>query len=72
MSRPGVRHVWEDAVDTGDIVVSASICPSDSSAFPCQDNEQKKYAEGVAKLINNLPGLKEGEHIRAPASLALQ
>jgi hypothetical protein len=72
ISRPGVRHVWENIVDTGDIVVRASICPRDSSAFPCQDSERKKYAEGVAKLISNLPGLTEGEHIRAPASLALQ
>lgn len=72
ISRPGVRHAWEGVVDSGDVVVRASICPRDSSAFPCQENERKKYAEGVAKLISILPGLKEGEHIRAPASLALQ
>jgi hypothetical protein len=72
MSRPGVRDAWENVVNTGDIVLRANICPSDSSAFPCQDNERKKYAQGVAKLISNLPGLKDGEYIRAPASLALQ
>ncbi len=72
MSRPGVQHTWEGVVDSGDVVVRASICPQDSSAFPCQENERKKYAEGVAKLISNLPGLNEGEHIRAPTSLALQ
>lgn len=72
MSRPGVRQAWEGVVDSGDIVVRASICPQDSSAFPCQENERKRFAQGVAKLISNLPGLKEGENIRAPASLALQ
>ena len=72
MSRPGVRDAWENVVNTGDIVLRANICPSDSSAFPCQANERKKYAQGVAKLVSNLPGLRDGEHIRAPASLALQ
>ncbi|KAL3797198.1 hypothetical protein ACHAW5_006060 [Stephanodiscus triporus] len=71
-SRPGVLDAWASVVDTEDIVLKATICPSDSSDFPCQDNERKKYAQGVAKLISNLPGLQEGEHIRAPASLALQ
>ena len=72
MSRPGVRDAWENVVNTGDIVLRANICPSDSSAFPCQDYDRKKYAQGVAKLVSNLPGLRDGEHIRAPASLALQ
>jgi hypothetical protein len=72
ISRPGVRAAWERAVNSEDILVKARICPSDSSSFPCKDIERKKYAEGVAKLITELPGLKEGEYIRAPASLALQ
>lgn len=71
-SRPGVREAWEGAVNTGDIILRASICPRDSSSFPCDDMERKKYAEGVAKLITKLPGLNEGDSIRAPASLALQ
>jgi hypothetical protein len=71
-SRPGVVDAWANVVDTGDIVVRAQICPGDASAFPCPIDERKKYSEGVAKLISNLPGLQEGEHIRAPASLALE
>ncbi|KAL3764122.1 hypothetical protein ACHAWU_003934 [Discostella pseudostelligera] len=71
-SRPGVREAWEGAVNTDDIILRASICPRDSSSLPCDDMERKKYAEGVAKLITKLPGLKEGDSIRAPASLALQ
>lgn len=71
-SRPGVREAWEGVASTGDIILRANICPSDASAFPCDEGETKKYAEGVAKLITNLPGLEEGRKIRAPASLALQ
>ncbi|KAL7541292.1 hypothetical protein ACHAXR_010791 [Thalassiosira sp. AJA248-18] len=70
-SRPGVQDAWERVANTGDIIVSAKICPSDATTFPCEEKETKKYAEGVAKLVQNLPGLAEGEVIRAPASLAL-
>lgn len=71
-SRPGVVDAWENVVDNGDIIVRAQICPSDASAFPCTIDERKKYAQGVAKLISSLPGLQEGESIRAPASLAME
>merc|ERR1712029_1214720 len=71
MSRTGVRDSWESVVDTGDVIMRASICPSDSITYPCKEEYTKKHAEGVAKLITNLPGLNEGEKIRAPASLAL-
>lgn len=69
---PGVRAAWENAVNSEDIILRAVICPSNSSLFPCVDMERKKYAEGVAKLISKLPGLKEEDQIRAPASLPLQ
>lgn len=72
VGKPGVRADWEKAVNSEDIILRASICPSDSASFPCNDMERKKYAEGVAKLISKLPGLKEGDQIRAPASLPLQ
>lgn len=75
----GVRDSWfgtmksEEGVPLlQDILVVARICPSDATTFPCNDAETKKYAQGVAKLITNLPGLKEGEVVRAPASLPLQ
>lgn len=71
-SRPGVADAWGNVVDDGDIIVRAQICPIDASAFPCTIDERKKYAQGVAKLISSLPGLQEGESIRAPASLALE
>jgi len=71
-SRSGVQNAWDSVEKTGDIIVKAVICPSDASTLPCDASETKKSAQGVAKLITNLPGLKEGETIRAPASLGLQ
>lgn len=72
LSRPGVQAAWESVVNNEDILLRASICPRDSSSFPCNDEERKKYAEGVATLITKLPGLNDGDYIRAPASLPLQ
>lgn len=71
-SRPGVRAAWDSAVNSEDIILRASICPSDTSTSLCGGVERKRYAEGVAKLITKLPGLPEGDCLRAPASLALQ
>lgn len=71
-SRPGVQDAWDSIANTGDVILRANICPSDASTFPCDVKETVKSAEGVAKLISNLPGLKEGQVIRAPASLNLQ
>ena len=70
-SKPGVSEGWDKVATTGDVILRARICPSDAPKFPCEDNETKKSAEGVAKLVTNLPGLPEGGTIRAPASLAL-
>ncbi len=72
LKRPGVKEAWEDVQNTGDVIIKAYICPSDAATFPCEDREVKKFSEGVAKLITELPGLKEGEAIRAPASLSLK
>ena len=71
-SKSGVQSAWDSLEKTGDVIVKAVICPSDASTLPCDVNETKKSAQGFAKLITNLPGLKEGETIRAPASLGLQ
>lgn len=71
LKRVGVKEAWEDVQNTSDVIIKAYICPSDALVFPCEDKEVKKYSEGVAKLITNLPGLSEGEVIRAPASLPL-
>lgn len=72
LKRPGVKEAWEDIQNTSDVVINAYICPSDAVTFPCEDREVKKFSKGVAKLITELPGLKEGEVIRAPASLPLK
>jgi len=72
LKRPGVKEAWEDVQNTGDVIIKAYICPSDAVAFPCEDREVKKVSEGVAKLITELPGLQEGQVIRAPASLPLK
>ena len=72
LKRAGVKEAWEDVQNTGDVIIKAYICPSDAVVFPCEEGEVKKYSEGVAKLITELPGLKEGEVIRAPASLPLK
>ncbi|KAL7454657.1 hypothetical protein ACHAWC_006280 [Mediolabrus comicus] len=71
LKRDGVKETWEEVQNTSDVIIKAYICPGDAATFPCEDREVKKYSEGVAKLITNLPGLREGEVIRAPASLPL-
>ena len=69
LKRDGVAEAWKEVQNTSDVVIKAYICPGDAASFPCREEEVKKYAEGVAKLIIDLPGLNEGEVIRAPASL---
>ena len=72
LKRDGVTEAWKEVQNTSDVIIKAYICPGDAASFPCREEEVKKYAEGVAKLIIDLPGLDEGEVIRAPASLPLQ
>ena len=70
LKKPGVKEAWEKIEDSEDVIIRASICPIDASTFPCEN--PKKTSQGVAKLITNIPGLKDGQVIRAPASLQLQ
>ncbi|KAL3798076.1 hypothetical protein HJC23_012367 [Cyclotella cryptica] len=79
LNKLGMKDSWfgtmkseEGEPQLEDILVVARICPSDATIFPCNDAESKRYSQGVAKVITNLPGLKEGEVVRAPASLPLQ
>lgn len=51
-----------------DLLVKARLCPSDT---PCSDEEARLKADGIAKLLKNLPG-SEGTSIRVGASLGLQ
>ena len=75
LNRLGVKDVWfgtDSKAGQQDVLVEARICPSDAASFPCGKGEAKKYAAGIAKLITNLPGLEEGEVVRASAALPLQ
>ena len=72
----GTKDVWlgTDPVNKvqQDVIVEARICPVDSTVFPCGDGEMKRYARGIAKIVSGLPGLEEGEGVRAPVSLLLK
>lgn len=63
------EQAWTRA---GDVVVQARVCPSVSTSIPCSDGEATLKAEGVAKLVRNLPGLPEGVTVRAGAALPLK
>lgn len=60
---------WERA---GDVLVRAQVCSAESASIPCSEEEVSVKAEGIAKLIRNLPGLPEGTTVRAGASLPLK
>lgn len=51
-----------------DLLINAKLCPS---ATPCSDEEASLKADGIAKLVRNLPG-SDGASIRAGASLGLK
>ena len=54
----------------GDLVVRAVVCPSTAGAVPCDQSTMQ--AQGVAKMIRNLPGMPEGAGVRAAAALPLK
>lgn len=58
--------------NTQDAIVRAVVCPADSASMPCSDSEATMKAEGVAKLVRNLPGLPSEVTVRAGASLPLK
>ena len=67
------KDVWFGTMgEMQDVIVEARICPRDAAKFPCGDGETKRVARGIAKVVGGLPGLEEGEVVRAPASLPLQ
>jgi hypothetical protein len=63
------KQAWDRA---NDVVVRAVVCPSESASLPCSESEATMKAEGIAKLIRNIPGLPEGTTVRAGASLPLK
>lgn len=60
---------WSEAQD---VLVRAVVCPPDAATMPCSDNETTMQAQGVAKLVRNLPGLPSEVTVRAGASLPLK
>lgn len=60
---------WSKA---NDVLIRATVCPAESASLPCSESEATMKAEGVAKLIQNLPGLPPGVTVRAGASLPLK
>ena len=69
------RDIWFGTGEGGeqeDVVVEARICPKDSIQLPCSDREMRRFARGIGKVLSGLPGLEEGQIVRAPASLSLQ
>ena len=72
-SRGGRRgEVWYQATQDEDVIVTARVCPEDAVILPCADSESSFRAKGLCKLLRGLPGMKEGQVVRTPASLALE
>lgn len=61
-------EAWDRAQD---VTVRAVVCP-DGTVIPCSENDITMRAEGISKLVRNLPGLPEGMGVRAGAALRLQ
>jgi negative regulator of sigma E activity len=60
---------WSKAQD---VLVRAIVCPAESASIPCSESEATMKAEGVAKLVQNLPGLAPDVTVRAGAALPLK
>mmetsp|Transcript_33928 Transcript_33928/g.48189 ORF Transcript_33928/g.48189 Transcript_33928/m.48189 type:complete len:142 (-) Transcript_33928:1745-2170(-) len=54
----------------GDLFVRAEVCST--ASVPCPKDEISMKADGISKIVKNLPGLPEGIEIRTAASLGLQ
>mmetsp|Transcript_7413 Transcript_7413/g.11235 ORF Transcript_7413/g.11235 Transcript_7413/m.11235 type:complete len:239 (+) Transcript_7413:131-847(+) len=67
----GKTSQWSDLEESGEILVKAKICP-EGVPLPCSDDESTLKAQGVSKMVRNLPGLTDGTNFRAAASLPLQ
>jgi len=63
------QEAWERAED---VIVRAVVCPADSTSIPCAESEVTMTAEGIAKLVRNLPGLPADVTVRAGAALPLK
>lgn len=59
---------WERAQD---VMVKAVVCP-EGTEIPCSDRQVTMKAEGISKMIRNIPGLPDGVGVRAGASLPLK
>lgn len=66
---PQKKELWDQV--EGDLLVKVNVCPA-SLALPCTDGESSMKAQGISKLIKDLPGMDKGIQIRAGASLRLE
>jgi len=55
----------------GDLIVTATVCPQEATAFPCSSQESLYDAKGISKLLQ-IPGMQDGDLVRTPAALPLQ
>jgi hypothetical protein len=66
--QPPEEEAWDRAQD---VTVRAVVCPY-GTVIPCSENDITMRAEGISKLVRNLPGLPEkGVGVRAGAALRL-
>jgi hypothetical protein len=61
-------EAWDRAED---VTVRAVVCP-DGTVIPCSESDITMQAEGISKIVRNLPGLPEGMGVRAGAALPLK
>jgi hypothetical protein len=61
-------EAWDHAED---VTVRAVVCPA-GTVIPCSESDVSMQAEGISKLVRNLPGLPEGMGVRAGAALPLK
>lgn len=66
---PQKKELWDQV--KGDLLVKVNICPA-PLPLPCTDGESSMKAQGISKLIKDLPGMDKGVQIRAGASLRLE
>lgn len=66
---PQKLDLWDQV--EGDLLVKGNVCP-EGTVLLCSDKESYMKAQGIAKLIKDLPGMEEGSQVRAAASLRLE
>ena len=67
-------NAMEQIFNQDDLVVTARICPEESTKLPCTQDQSTYFAKSISKLlqIENLPGANQGDVIRTAVSLPLK